>query len=59
MSYEAKLRELGHTVEPVELNAGKIMLAVRTGWIRISGPIIMFSLLRSFEPGRTTRTPPV
>ena len=31
MSYEAKLRELGHTVEPVELNAGKIMLAVRTG----------------------------
>lgn len=31
MSYEAKLRELGHTIEPVELNAGKIMLAVRTG----------------------------
>jgi enamine deaminase RidA (YjgF/YER057c/UK114 family) len=31
MSYEAKLRELGYQVEPVELNAGKIMHAVRTG----------------------------
>ena len=31
MSYEAKLRELGHSVEPIELNAGKIMHAVRTG----------------------------
>jgi enamine deaminase RidA (YjgF/YER057c/UK114 family) len=31
MSYEAKLRELGYTVEPVELNAGKLMHAVRTG----------------------------
>jgi enamine deaminase RidA (YjgF/YER057c/UK114 family) len=31
MSYEAKLRELGYNVEPVELNAGKIMHAVRTG----------------------------
>ena len=31
MSYEAKLRELGYTVEPIELNAGKIMHAVRTG----------------------------
>jgi enamine deaminase RidA (YjgF/YER057c/UK114 family) len=31
MSYEAKLRELGYTIEPVELNAGKIMNAVRTG----------------------------
>jgi enamine deaminase RidA (YjgF/YER057c/UK114 family) len=31
LSYEAKLRELGYSVEPVELNAGKIMHAVRTG----------------------------
>jgi enamine deaminase RidA (YjgF/YER057c/UK114 family) len=31
MSYETKLRELGYTVEPIELNAGKIMHAVRTG----------------------------
>ena len=31
MSYEDKLRELGYTLEPVELNAGKLMHAVRTG----------------------------
>ena len=31
MSYEAKLRELGYVVEPIDLNAGKIMLALRTG----------------------------
>ena len=31
MSYEAKLRELGYTVEPVELNTGKFVHAVRTG----------------------------
>jgi enamine deaminase RidA (YjgF/YER057c/UK114 family) len=31
MSYEAKLRELGYTVEPVELSAGKFVHAVRTG----------------------------
>jgi enamine deaminase RidA (YjgF/YER057c/UK114 family) len=31
MSYETKLRELGYTVEAIELNAGKIMHAVRTG----------------------------
>ena len=31
MSYEAKLRELGYTLEPVELNAGRLMHAVRTG----------------------------
>jgi len=31
MSYEAKLRALGYSVEPIELNAGKIMHAVRTG----------------------------
>jgi enamine deaminase RidA (YjgF/YER057c/UK114 family) len=31
VSYEAKLRELGYTIEPIDLNAGKIMHAVRTG----------------------------
>jgi enamine deaminase RidA (YjgF/YER057c/UK114 family) len=31
MSYEAKLRELGYAVEPVDLNTGKFMHAVRTG----------------------------
>jgi enamine deaminase RidA (YjgF/YER057c/UK114 family) len=31
MAYEAKLRELGYTIEPVELNAGRLMHAVRTG----------------------------
>lgn len=31
MSYEARLREMGYVLEPVELNAGKLMHAVRTG----------------------------
>jgi enamine deaminase RidA (YjgF/YER057c/UK114 family) len=31
MSYEAKLREMGYELAPVELNAGRLMLAVRTG----------------------------
>jgi enamine deaminase RidA (YjgF/YER057c/UK114 family) len=31
MSYEAKLRELGFSVEPVELSTGKFVHAVRTG----------------------------
>lgn len=31
MSYVAKLGELGYTLEPVEMNTGKFMLAVRTG----------------------------
>ncbi|MBK9943245.1 MAG: RidA family protein [Kouleothrix sp.] len=31
MSYEAKLREMGYTLDPIDLNAGKIMHAVRTG----------------------------
>jgi enamine deaminase RidA (YjgF/YER057c/UK114 family) len=31
MSYEAQLRELGYTIEPVTLNSGRFMLAVRTG----------------------------
>ena len=31
MGFEAKLKELGYTIEPIDLNAGKIMHAVRTG----------------------------
>jgi enamine deaminase RidA (YjgF/YER057c/UK114 family) len=31
MSYEAKLQAMGYTISPVELNAGKLMLAVRSG----------------------------
>jgi enamine deaminase RidA (YjgF/YER057c/UK114 family) len=31
MSYETKLRELCYVIEPIDLNAGKIMHAVRTG----------------------------
>ncbi len=31
MSYEAKLKEMGYTIEPVELDNGKFMLAVQTG----------------------------
>ncbi|NJN18671.1 MAG: RidA family protein [Oscillochloris sp.] len=31
MSYLERLRELGYTLEPVELDAGKIMLGVRSG----------------------------
>ncbi len=31
MSYEERLRELGYTLEPVDLNAGRLMLAVRSG----------------------------
>jgi enamine deaminase RidA (YjgF/YER057c/UK114 family) len=31
MSYEAKLRELGYTIEPAELSTGRFMRAVRTG----------------------------
>lgn len=31
MSYEAKLQALGYSLEPVELNGGKLMHAVRTG----------------------------
>jgi enamine deaminase RidA (YjgF/YER057c/UK114 family) len=43
MSYEAKLRELGHTIEPIDLNAGKIMHAVRTGnLIYTSGQVSRF-----------------
>ena len=31
MSYEAKLKEMGYTIEPIELDAGRLMDAVRTG----------------------------
>jgi enamine deaminase RidA (YjgF/YER057c/UK114 family) len=31
MNYSERLRELGYTLEPVELDAGKIMLGVRSG----------------------------
>lgn len=31
MSYEAKLRELGYTLQTIDLNAGRLMHAVRTG----------------------------
>ncbi len=31
MSYDAKLQELGYTLEPVDLNTGRFMHAVRTG----------------------------
>ncbi len=31
MSYEAKLKEMGYTIEPVELDNGKFVLAAQTG----------------------------
>jgi enamine deaminase RidA (YjgF/YER057c/UK114 family) len=31
MSFETKLRQMGYTVEPIELNAGRLMQAKRTG----------------------------
>jgi enamine deaminase RidA (YjgF/YER057c/UK114 family) len=31
MSYEAKLQAMGYTIEPIELDAGRLMHAVRTG----------------------------
>lgn len=31
MSYEAKLKEMGYTLEPVELDNGKFVLATQTG----------------------------
>jgi len=43
MSYEAKLKELGYTLEPLELNAGRLMHAVRTGnLIYTSGQVSRF-----------------
>ena len=31
MSYEAKLKEMGYAIEPIDLDAGRLMHAVRTG----------------------------
>jgi enamine deaminase RidA (YjgF/YER057c/UK114 family) len=31
MSYEAKLKEMGYSIEPVEMDTGKFVQAVRTG----------------------------
>ena len=31
MSYEAKLKEMGYTIEPIDLDGGRLMHAVRTG----------------------------
>lgn len=31
MSYEAKLKEMGYTLDPIELDNGKFVLAVQTG----------------------------
>ena len=31
MSYEAKLKEMGYSIEPVELPSGRLMRAMRTG----------------------------
>jgi enamine deaminase RidA (YjgF/YER057c/UK114 family) len=31
MSYQAKLREMGYELQAIELDAGRLMLAVRTG----------------------------
>lgn len=43
MSYEAKLKEMGHTVGTIELNAGRLMHAVRTGnLVYTSGQVSRF-----------------
>lgn len=43
MSYIAKLKELGYTLETVDLNAGRLMLATRTGnLIYTSGSVSRF-----------------
>ena len=43
MSYDAKVRELGYDLPPVELNAGRLMLAVRTGnLVYTSGAVSRF-----------------
>lgn len=43
MSYEAKLKELGYTLETVNLNAGRLMHAVRTGnLVYTSGQVSRF-----------------
>ncbi len=43
MSYEAKLKELGYTLQTIELNAGRLMGAVRTGnLVYTSGQVSRF-----------------
>lgn len=43
MSYEAKLQAMGYTLPPLELNAGRLMHAVRTGnLIYTSGQVSRF-----------------
>lgn len=43
MSYIAKLKEMGYTLETVELNAGRLMLATRTGnLVYTSGSVSRF-----------------
>jgi enamine deaminase RidA (YjgF/YER057c/UK114 family) len=43
MSYDAKVVELGYTLQPVDLNAGRLMLAVRTGnLVYTSGQVSRF-----------------
>ena len=43
MSYEAKLQAMGYTLQPLDLNAGRLMHAVRTGnLIYTSGQVSRF-----------------
>ncbi len=43
MSYEAKVKELGYTIEAIEVNGGKLMHAVRTGnLVYTSGQVSRF-----------------
>lgn len=43
MSYIAKLKEMGYTLETVELNAGRLMLATRSGnLVYTSGSVSRF-----------------
>lgn len=43
MSFEAKLAELGYSLQPIDLNAGRLMHAVRTGnLVYTSGQVSRF-----------------
>ncbi len=43
MSYEAKLQAMGYTLQPLEMNAGRLMHAVRTGnLVYTSGQVSRF-----------------
>jgi len=43
VSYEAKLQAMGYTLEPIDLNAGRLMHAVRTGnLVYTSGQVSRF-----------------